>query len=135
MVQVWNSGENTFKYHVSCTDGNISVRINLLFYLYFPPSSHPTFVCFFPVGLSSLIQHYQQVLWVLKLLLSPGLGSWQLEFKSLIIVIVGFQNWTNMLNLLDKIRIHEATSVGTQQCEYRQELVAMAECGWKSRLL
>ena len=33
---------NTFKYHVSCTDGNISLIINL-FYLYFPPSSHPTF--------------------------------------------------------------------------------------------
>ena len=46
---------NTFKYHVSCTDGNISVRINLLFYLYFLPSSHPTSVCFFPVGLSLLI--------------------------------------------------------------------------------
>ena len=42
----------------------------------FPQSSHPTVVCFFPVGLSSLI-HYQQVLWVLKFLLSPGLGSWQ----------------------------------------------------------
>ena len=25
----------TFKYHVSCTDGKISVRINLLFYLFF----------------------------------------------------------------------------------------------------
>ena len=25
---------NTFKYHVSCTDGKISVRINLLFYLF-----------------------------------------------------------------------------------------------------
>ena len=24
---------NTFKFHVSCTDGKISVRINLLFYL------------------------------------------------------------------------------------------------------
>ena len=46
---------NTFKYHEPCTDGKISVRINLLFYLYF-----------------------------------PGLGSWQLDFKSLIIVIVGF---------------------------------------------
>ena len=30
--------------------------INLLFYLYFPPLSHPTFVCFFPVGLSLLTQ-------------------------------------------------------------------------------
>ena len=39
---------NTFKYHVSCTDGKISVKINLLFYLYFPPSSLPTFLCFFP---------------------------------------------------------------------------------------
>ena len=26
-------GDNTFKYHFSCTDGRISVRINLLFYL------------------------------------------------------------------------------------------------------
>ena len=30
---------------------------------------------FCPVGLSLLIQHFQQVLWVLKLLLSPGLSS------------------------------------------------------------
>ena len=30
---------------------------------------------------------------MLKFLLSPGLGSLQLEFKSLIIVIVGFQNF------------------------------------------
>ena len=29
-------------------------RINLLLYFYFPPSSHPTFVCFFPVGISLL---------------------------------------------------------------------------------
>ena len=29
------SSINTFKYHVSCTDGKISVRINLLFYLFF----------------------------------------------------------------------------------------------------
>ena len=33
-----------------------------------PPSSHPTVVCFFPVGLSLLIQHFQQVLRVLKFL-------------------------------------------------------------------
>ena len=33
-----------FKYHVSCTDGKISVRINLLFDFYFPLSSHPTFL-------------------------------------------------------------------------------------------
>ena len=28
----------------------------------FPPSSHPTVMCFFPVGLSSLKRHFQQVL-------------------------------------------------------------------------
>ena len=60
---------------------------------YFWPLSHPTLVCFFPVGLLLLIQHFQQVLWVLKFLLSPDLGSWQLKFTSLIIVIVGFQNF------------------------------------------
>ena len=35
---------NTFIYHVSCKDGNILVKINLLFYLYFPPSSHLIYV-------------------------------------------------------------------------------------------
>ena len=42
-----------------------------LIYLYFPPSSHPIYVCFCPVGLSLVLQHYQEVLWVLKSLLSP----------------------------------------------------------------
>ena len=37
----------------------------------FPLSSHPTFVCFFPVGLLSLIRHFQRVLRVLKFFLSP----------------------------------------------------------------
>ena len=32
-------------------------------------------VCFFSVRLSSLIQHFQQILWVLKFFLSPGLGG------------------------------------------------------------
>jgi hypothetical protein len=50
----------TFKYHVSRIDGKILVRINLLLYL-FSPSSHLTLVCFFPAGLSLLIQHFQQV--------------------------------------------------------------------------
>ena len=31
------------------------------------------------VGLSLLIQHFQKVLWVLKFLLSPGLGSYWLQ--------------------------------------------------------
>ena len=62
-------------------------RINLLFYLFFHRCPIQN-LCFFPVGLSLLMQHFQQVLWVLKFLLSPGLGSLLLEFKSLIIVIV-----------------------------------------------
>ena len=45
-----------------------------LIYHYLPPSFHLTVVV---SVLSLLIQHFQQVLWVLKLLLSPGLGSWQ----------------------------------------------------------
>ena len=28
---------NTLKYHIACTDGKIPIRINLLFYLCFPP--------------------------------------------------------------------------------------------------
>ena len=39
-----------FKYHISCTEGKISVRINLLVYLYLPPSFHLTVVCYCPVG-------------------------------------------------------------------------------------
>ena len=42
-------------------------KLELIYYFtYFPPSSHPTVVCFFPVGLSSLIRHFQQVLWALN---------------------------------------------------------------------
>ena len=38
-------------------------RYNYLFLLpIFPPSSH-SIVVFFPVGLSSLMRHFQQVLW------------------------------------------------------------------------
>ena len=40
--------------------------IYVLFYLYFPPSSHPIFVSFFSVGLS-LLKHFEQVLRELKL--------------------------------------------------------------------
>ena len=58
-------------------------QLELIYYFtYFSPSSHPALVCFFPVGLSLLIQHFQQVLWVLKFFLSPGLGSWQLTHKT-----------------------------------------------------
>ena len=40
---------NIFKYHVSGTDGKISVRIIIL--PIFPPSPHPTVVRFFSVDL------------------------------------------------------------------------------------
>ena len=48
----------------------------LIYFTYFfhRQSSHATFLCLFPVGLS-LVIHFQQVLWVLKFLLSPGLGK------------------------------------------------------------
>ena len=60
----------------------------IYYFTYFSPSSHPTLLCFFPVGFSLLMQHFQQVLWALKFLLPPALDSWKLEFKSLIIVII-----------------------------------------------
>ena len=48
------------------------LRINSPLFSTVLPSNN----CYFcPVGLSLLIQHFQQVLWVLKLLLSPGLGQ------------------------------------------------------------
>ena len=98
----------------------LSILLNIMFhapmgrfqFIILPifPSSHPTVVCFFPVGLSLLIRRFQHVLWVFKFLLSPGLGSWQLEFKSLITVIVDFQNfvcclvWSNQwFELQDKL--------------------------------
>ena len=52
--------EMSFKYHVSYTDGKISVRIKLE--LSFSPSSHLIVVFLFPVGLSSLSRHFQQVI-------------------------------------------------------------------------
>ena len=53
----------TFIYHVSCTDGKISVRIYLFLLPIFPLSSHSIFVFFFfSVGLSLFSQHSQQVL-------------------------------------------------------------------------
>ena len=49
-------------------------QLELIYYFTsFSPSSHPKIVCFFPVGLSLLIQHFQHLFWVLKFLLSPGL--------------------------------------------------------------
>ena len=63
-----------------CISRHLSVLLNIMFhapmgrlqseliyyFTYFLPSSQPTLVCFFPVGLSLLIQHFQQTLWVLR---------------------------------------------------------------------
>ena len=52
---------NTFKYHVWCTDGKISVRIIYLYCLFF--HRRPTHkLCFISLGLSSLSRYFQQVL-------------------------------------------------------------------------
>jgi hypothetical protein len=65
-------------------------QLEFIYYFTYFCTVVPSSSCFFPVGLSSLIL-FQQVLLALKFLLSPALDSWQLEFKSLIIFIVGFQ--------------------------------------------
>ena len=47
------------------TNGSIAciIGVELIYYFtYFSQSSYLTLVCFFPVGLSLLIQHFQQVL-------------------------------------------------------------------------
>ena len=51
-------------------------RINLPLFSTVLPSNSCRFC---PVGLSLLIQHFKQVLWVLKFLLSPGLGNCLME--------------------------------------------------------
>ena len=59
------------KYHVFAPMGRFQLES---IYLYFTPSSQLLYICFCPVGLPLPQQHYQQVLWVLKSLRSPGLG-------------------------------------------------------------
>ena len=69
-------------------------QLELIYYFTYFSTIVPSNSCvFLSCRLSSLIQHFQQVLWVMKFLLSPGLGSWQLEFKSVIIVICDFQKF------------------------------------------
>ena len=53
-IHLFELMHNAFKYHLACTDGKISLRINLLFHLHFPPSSHLIYACFCHVGLSFL---------------------------------------------------------------------------------
>ena len=73
---------HTLKYHVSCTDGKISVRINLLFYLFFNvvPSNTYVFLSCRPFVVNTTFSTSLEVFSVSWL--------WQL-----IIVIVGFQNF------------------------------------------
>ena len=63
------------------------VRINLFLLPIFPPSSHSIVVSFFPVGLSSLSRHSQQVLFGDEV----SSVSWIAQFKSLVIIIVGWR--------------------------------------------
>ena len=79
---------NTFKYLVSCTDEKISVTINLLFYLYFPPSSHLIYVCMFLSCRPFVVITLSTSLVGVEVTSVSWLG--QLEFKSLIKVIVSF---------------------------------------------
>ena len=54
-----NTHFNTFKYHVSCAGGKISVRIIYFYYQFF--HRRPTQVVFsFPTGLSSLTRSYRK---------------------------------------------------------------------------
>ena len=78
---------NTFKYHVSCTGGKISVRINLLFYLFF--TVVPSNSCVFLSSRLFVVNTFSSGLVGAEVSSVSWLG--QLEFKSLIIAIVGFQ--------------------------------------------
>ena len=57
---------------------------------------------------------------MLKFLLSPGLGSWQLEFKSLIILIIGFRNFFCCLDW--------AVDLGVQITDERRSLYIGSFC-------
>ena len=65
---IYISNINTLKYHFHAPKGRFQLEL-IYYFTYVSTVVHPTIVCFFPVGLSSLIQHFQLVLWVLKMLL------------------------------------------------------------------
>ena len=68
----------------------------MIYYFTYFSTIIPSNICaFLSCSPFVVIQHFQQVLWALKFLLPPGLGSWQ--FESLIIVIVSFQNFVSCL--------------------------------------
>jgi hypothetical protein len=75
---------NTFEYHVSSTDGNISVRIINFYCLFFPPSSHSQVVFF--VGRP----YVANATFSTSLVVSSVPWLVQLEFKSLNISFVAW---------------------------------------------
>ena len=68
-------------------------QLELIYYFTYFSTVVPSNSCVFLSCRPFVVNKTFQVLWVLKFLLSPGLNSWQFAFKSLIIVIVGFQNF------------------------------------------
>ena len=79
-------------YPVSCPDAKISVRIIYFNCLFFHrrPTHELCFIFCRPFVVNAT---FSTGLVVLDFVLSPDLGSLQLEFKSLIILIAGFQNF------------------------------------------
>ena len=65
---------NTFKYHVSCTDGKISVRIDEFFLHFFTVVPFNGFLSCRPF---IVITTFLRSCLMLKFLLSPSLDSWQ----------------------------------------------------------
>ena len=67
---------NVFKYHVSCTDGKISVRIKIAITLIFRFRRRPIqLVVFVTVGLSSFLRHLWQVLLYVEVFSVARLGQ------------------------------------------------------------
>ena len=80
-THTWIFSLNFFKYHVSCTDGKISVSIKIGFNFTFRFHRRPIqLFVFFPVSLSSLLRHPLQVLlgepFVVITASSAGLVGW-----------------------------------------------------------
>ena len=86
---------NSFKYHVSCTDGKIPVRIKLE--LPFFTSSH-SIVVFFPVGLSSLSRNFQQFLLGVEVSVSLKLHHPTRPVENVMITTKCLQERTKLLN-------------------------------------
>ena len=97
-----------------------------LFYLitYFSTVVPLTSCVFFLVRLSSWTRLFQQIIYFF---LSPGLGSWQLEFKSLIISIIGFRNFFCCLHNWNNLwfKLQQSNSQARRQKEL-EDLLKMS---------